>query len=130
MMLDALGELIVIFEPLDHMRLEAEVGIKRRLIDDGAHLVGGNAALFGDLADNLVEHRTDQRIIFLMLRDRKVLLGEDVGGALVFSSEAKLGRTPSQSRVPRAKISRTPTPTRSSSPAGISDMSPVAAATR
>ena len=83
-MLHTVGELILILEAFDHMHLEAEAGVERGLIDDRAHLIGGDAALAGDLTDDLIEHAADQRVILFMLTGGKILFGKDIGRALVF----------------------------------------------
>ncbi len=90
-MLDAIGELVIVFEALNHMVLEAESSVQRRLIDDCPHRLDIDAAFFGSLTDDLIVHGTDQCFVLFALRGREILFGEDVGGAFKFSKRSEVG---------------------------------------
>ena len=92
--LDAVGELVAVLDSVDQMGLEPGLGAERRLVDERAELRGLEMALARGGGDELVEQAARQRFVFFALRGREVLLGEDVGGALVFADRGEVGLDP------------------------------------
>ena len=87
---EAVGELVAVFDAIDKMGFDPDVGAERRLVDESPDLRGLEMAFARGGRDQLVEQAVCQRFIFFALRRGKVVVGKDVGGALVFADRGEV----------------------------------------
>ncbi len=89
--LDAIVELVLVFQPVEQTGLQTVGRGQRCAVDQPPYAVGREMAMGRGLRNNLVEDIADQRVVLAPLRRRKILLREHVGGALVLADSVKVG---------------------------------------